>query len=210
MPIPFRPIQDLIACTVDPAERLLASGLVIPHVSDPERQESDERDVATVVATGDGKRLTASTLRPMSVAVGDRIIFGRNKGQLIRYGEVDYCIVREEHVIGRLNGHGFEPLGGVIVAEAVRDEVTTDAGLVVPQMGDRDEAIVVAVGPGTIQDDGSLQAPSVRVGDAILFNPRMAEPFRSDGRELLAMREEHIVCISNREAHYSIESDQCL
>jgi chaperonin GroES len=189
----------LIACTVDPAERVLASGLVVPNVSDPERQHSDERDIGRVVAVGDGKRLTADTRRPMSVRIGDRIVFGRNKGQLIRYAEVDYCVLREEHVIGRINGHGFEPLGGVIVAAPLRDEQTTTAGIVLPDHGDRDEATVVAVGPGEIQDDGSLQVPQVRVGDTILFNPRMAEPFQTEGRELLAMREDHIVCISNRD-----------
>ena len=200
MSAPFKPIHDVVICKVDPLARELASGIVIPHVSDPDRQETDERDVGEVVAVGEGKKLTADKRRPMSIAEGDKIIFGRNKGQLIRYQEQDYTVLREEHVIGRLTGDGFEPLGEYIVAEEVKDERTTEAGIIVPELGDRDEATVVAVGPGKIEDDGTLAAPVVMVGDRILFNPRMAEPFRNSGRELLAMRQEHIVCISNREA----------
>ena len=78
---PFRPIQDVVIVTVNPAERTLASGLVIPHVNDPERQTADERDIGTVVAAGPGKRLSAEVRRPMSVTEGEKVVFGRNKGQ---------------------------------------------------------------------------------------------------------------------------------
>lgn len=194
--IPFKPLQDVVAVQTDARERVLASGLVIPHVADPDRQTADERDIGLVVAAGDGKRINVGR-RPMSVHVGDRVVFGRNKGQLIRYAEVDYCILREEHLIGRMGADGFEPLGGYIVASTLAPAGTTAAGVIVPE-GDRDEARVLMVGPGEIQPDGSLEVPIVKVGDTILFNPRMAEPFEHGGRELLALRQAHIVCISDR------------
>jgi chaperonin GroES len=178
---------------------LSAAGLLIPHVNDPEREESDERDVAEVLGVGDGRLLASGMRRPMSVRVGDRIIFGRNKGQSIRLDALDYCVLREEHVIGRINGHGFEPLNGVIAAEPIHEERTLDSGVIVPESADeRDEAIVVAVGPGDIGDDGELEPTSIRVGDRILYNVRMGEPFRHGERELVALREKHVVCIVER------------
>jgi chaperonin GroES len=198
MNAPFGPLHDIVIVTVNPTERLLVSGLVIPHVDDPDRQVADERDVGTVVAAGKGKKLTTGDRRPMSIAQGERVVFGRNKGQQIRHNEVDYTVLREEHLIGKLNGHGFEPLNDYVVAEARAKETTTDGGIVVPEFKDRDEATVIAVGPGKIEDDGTLTPLLVQVGDTILFNPRMAEPFQYEGRELLAMRQEHIVCVSNR------------
>ena len=200
MRAPFSPIQDVVMCEVNAQERVLASGLVIPHVNDdPDRQSADERDVGTVIAAGPGKRLADGTRRAMSVAAGEKIVFGRNKGQLVRYQEHDYCVLREEHIIGRMNGNGFEPLNDYVVARRLNDEKTTDGGVIVPDAGDRDEAEVIACGPGAIGDDGRLEPMTVQSGDTILFNPRMAEPFERDGQPFLALREQHIVCITNRE-----------
>jgi chaperonin GroES len=195
--IPFQPLQDIIVVKVEASERVLASGLVIPHVTEPERQVADERDLAEVVAVGPGKRLASGARRPMSITVGDWLVFGRNKGQLIRYGETDYCVLHEEHAIGKLNGKGFEPLGGYIVAAKARGPEASEAGIVLPD-AERDEAEVLAVGPGEILDDGELEVPIVREGDRILFNPRMAEPFVHEGRELLALKQAHIVCVVER------------
>ena len=197
----FKPIQDLVVVAKDATERMLASGLVIPHVDDDsERQLADDRDVAVVLAVGEGKRLSVELRREMSVAVGERVVFGRNKGQSIRYHETDYLVLREEHLIGRLGENGFEPLGGYIVAESVRKDEVTPAGVIVPEMADdRDEAMVLMVGPGSINDDGVRIVPDIQPGDRILFNPRMAEPFLHNGKELLAMLQDHIVCVSNRD-----------
>jgi len=137
----------------------------------------------------------------MSVRVGDRIVFGRNKGQSIRYSEVDYLVLREQHIIGRIVEGKFSPLGGYIVAESVKKDEVTEAGVIVPEVADnREEALVLQVGPGAINDDGVREVPDVQPGDTILFNPRMAEPFLHEGRELLAMLQDHIVCVSNRDA----------
>jgi chaperonin GroES len=195
----MQPIQDIVMCTVNPDERVLASGLVIPHVNDPDRQHADERDVGTVVAAGPGRRLADGSRRPMSVAAGEKIVFGRNKGQLVRHRDRDYCVLREEHIIGKMNGHGFEPLGDYVVAEEHLPEHVSEGGVVIPEFRDRDEATVIAVGPGLINEDGTLEAPSVEVGDVILYNPRMAEPFEQAGRKLIALHEAHIVCVTNRD-----------
>jgi chaperonin GroES len=197
--LPFRPIQDIVVCRKDHAERLTAAGLLIPHVTDPDRQWTDDRDIAEVLGAGDGKLLANGMRRPMSVKVGDRIVFGRNKGQSIRLHETDYCVLREEHVIGRLTASGLEPLNGVVIAQPINGERTLDSGVVVPQSADdRQEAIVVAVGPGDVGDDGELEPTTVRPGDRILYNARMGEPFQQGDQELVAMRESHIVCIVER------------
>jgi len=53
--LPFRPIQDLVVVAKNATERLLASGIVIPHVDDDaDRQLADDRDVATVLGCGEG------------------------------------------------------------------------------------------------------------------------------------------------------------
>jgi len=199
--LPFTPIQDRVIVEKDPRERLLSSGLIIPHVDDPERQVADERDVAKVLGTGPGKILANGQRRLMSVETGDRVVFGRNKGQMIRYMGRDFCVLLEEHVIGKLQEDDvFVPLGGYIVAESVSNARITEAGVIIPE-GDseRDEAYVHSIGPGAIRDDGTREEMVVKRGDLILYNPRMAEPFVCKGKQYIAMRQEHIVCVTNRD-----------
>src|SRR5262245_10021033 len=115
MGAPFKPIQDLVIVTVNASERALASGLVIPHVNDdPDRQFADERDVGTVVAAGPGKILKDRSRREMSVCEGDQVVFGRNKGQVIRWHETDYLVLHEEHIIGRLSATALHPLNDYV------------------------------------------------------------------------------------------------
>lgn len=197
----FRPIQDLIVVAKNATERLHVSGLVIPHVDDdPDRQLADDRDVGEVLGVGPGKLLDSGKRRTMSVSLGDRIVFGRNKGQSVRYGGVDYLVLREGHVIGKIVPEaGFVPLGGYIVAKSIKAEAVTDAGVIVPELADdREEADVIVTGPGEILDDGTREPIDIQPGDRILYNPRMAEPFLHEGVEFLAMRQDHIMCVSNR------------
>jgi chaperonin GroES len=199
--IPFRPIQDLIVLRSTGDEFVHAgSRLVVPQVIDPDRQIVDERDVREVLGVGPGKRLTPDKRRPMSVRVGDRLVFGRNKGMSVAYDGVPYIVLREQHAIGRINGHGFEPLNGMIVVEPVRAEQTLASGIVLPETSDeRDEATVVMIGPGEINDEGDVEPVEVETLDRVLYYKRMGEPFVYEGRQLLALRHADILCIVNRD-----------
>ena len=49
-----------------------------------------------------GKRLEDGTLRPLDVALGDHILYGKYTGSEIRLAGEEYLIVREDEVLGVL------------------------------------------------------------------------------------------------------------
>ena len=51
-----------------------------------------------------GKRVENGTLTPLDVAVGDHILYGKYTGSEIKLAGEEYLIVREDEVLGVLEG----------------------------------------------------------------------------------------------------------
>jgi chaperonin GroES len=92
----------------------------------------------------------------------------------------------------------IKPLGDRIVIKPLEAESKTKGGIVLPDTAKEkpQEGKVVAVGKGKTLDNGTVQAPEVRVGDKVLYGKYSGnEITTADGQELLIMREEDILAI---------------
>ncbi|GAA0689728.1 co-chaperone GroES [Marinobacterium maritimum] len=89
----------------------------------------------------------------------------------------------------------IRPLHDRVVVRRSEEETTTAGGIVLPgsaaEKPNRGE--VVAVGPGRTLNNGEVQAPSVKVGDKVLFGQYAgSNTVKIDGDELLIMQESEI------------------
>jgi len=92
----------------------------------------------------------------------------------------------------------IQPLGDRVVVKPLEAESKTKGGIVLPDTAKEkpQEGKIVAVGKGKVLDNGSLQAPEVKVGDKILYGKYSGNEITTkDGEELLIMREEDILAI---------------
>jgi chaperonin GroES len=94
----IRPLHDRIVVKRMKASDSTAGGLFIPDSAKEKPQEGK------VVAVSRGKRLEDGTLMPLDVAVGDHILYGKYTGSEIRLAGEEYLIVREDEVLGVLEG----------------------------------------------------------------------------------------------------------
>jgi chaperonin GroES len=94
----IRPLHDRIVVKRIEASASTAGGLFIPDSAKEKPQEGK------VVAVSRGKRLEDGTLMPLDVAVGDHILYGKYTGSEIRLAGEEYLIVREDEVLGVLEG----------------------------------------------------------------------------------------------------------
>ncbi len=92
----IRPLHDRIV--VKPVETGdgTVRGLLIPDSAKEKPHEG------RVVAISRGKRLEDGSLRPLDVALGDHILYGKYTGSEIKLSGEDYLIVREDEVLGVL------------------------------------------------------------------------------------------------------------
>ena len=84
-----------------------------------------------------------------------------------------------DRIVVRPLEQGEEKVGGIIIPDTAKEK---------PQEGE-----VVAVGPGKLLDSGERQAPSVAVGDKVLYGKYAGTEIKSGGEELLIVREDDIL-----------------
>ena len=83
----IKPLADRVIVEPAAAETKTASGIIIPDTA----QEKPQR--GTVVAAGNGK-----PDEPMTVKVGDNVLYGKYAGTEFKYEGKDYLIMRESDI----------------------------------------------------------------------------------------------------------------
>lgn len=89
----------------------------------------------------------------------------------------------------------FRPLHDRVVVERVKEDTKTAGGIIIPDTATEkpSEGVIIAVGPGTRNDDGSYNALDVKEGDKVLFGKWGGTEVKIDGQELLIMKESDIM-----------------
>lgn len=95
-----RPLHDrIIIQRIDEGEQKVG-GIIIPDSAREKPQQGK------VIAAGTGKVRDDGTRQPPGVKAGDRILFGKYSGQEIRLDGQDYIIMKEDEVLGVIEGTG--------------------------------------------------------------------------------------------------------
>jgi chaperonin GroES len=94
----IRPLHDRIVVRRLEQKETMQGGLYIPDSAKEKPQEGE------VVAVGKGKRLEDGKVVPLDVKAGDRILFGKYSGSDIKIDGEEYLIMREDEVLGVLEG----------------------------------------------------------------------------------------------------------
>jgi chaperonin GroES len=84
----IRPLADRVIIEPAAAETTTASGIIIPDTA----QEKPQKGM--VVAMGPGKKD-----EPMTVNVGDVVLYGKYSGTEFKYENGDYLIMREADIM---------------------------------------------------------------------------------------------------------------
>ena len=87
------------------------------------------------------------------------------------------------------------PLGDRILVKRVSGETKTRGGIIIPDTAQEKpaEALVVAVGPGAVRDDGSRRELLLKAGDRVLFGKYSGTEVVLDGDEHLILRESDVL-----------------
>lgn len=91
----------------------------------------------------------------------------------------------------------FKPLHDRILIKPLDAENTTKSGIVIPDTASEKsyQGKVVAVGTGKIADNGNIIALSVKEGDTVLYAKYSGQIVKTDGEELVILKEDDIVAI---------------
>ena len=84
----IKPLADRVVVEPASAETTTASGIIIPDTAQEKQQKG------TIVAIGNGKKD-----EPLTVKVGDTILYGKYSGSELKYEGKDLMIMRESDIL---------------------------------------------------------------------------------------------------------------
>jgi chaperonin GroES len=93
----IRPLHDRIVV------RPIETSSIVGDSSSQTAQKRKPHE-GEVVAVSRGKRLEDGSVIPLDVTVGDHILYGKYSGSEIKLAGEEYLIVREDEVLGVLEG----------------------------------------------------------------------------------------------------------
>ncbi len=88
-----KPLYDRLVVKRLEEEEKTKGGIIIPDAAKEKPQEG------RVIAVGDGKVLENGQKAPLSVKVGDKILFGKYSGTEIKIDGDEHLIMREDDVL---------------------------------------------------------------------------------------------------------------
>ena len=91
----------------------------------------------------------------------------------------------------------FRPLHDRVVVRRVESEEKTKGGIIIPDTAKEkpQEGEVIAVGTGTVSDEGKNRPLAVKQGDRILFGKYSGSEVQLNGEDYLIMKEEDVLGI---------------
>ena len=95
----IRPLHDRVIVKRLDEEKKTASGIVIPDTA------AEKPDQGEVMAVGKGKLTEEGKLMPVDVKIGDRVLFAKYSGQTVRVKGDELLVMREEDIMGVVEGN---------------------------------------------------------------------------------------------------------
>jgi chaperonin GroES len=89
----------------------------------------------------------------------------------------------------------FRPLHDRVLVRRIEAEEKTKGGIIIPDTVKEKpmEGEILAVGPGTRDEQGKLQPLDVKVGDRVLFGKWSGTEVKINGEDLMIMKESDIM-----------------
>lgn len=89
----LKPLGDRVIIKVTKEEETTASGIVLAGTAKEKPQTGE------VIAVGAGRVLDNGTKAELSVVVGDTVFFEKYAGSEVKYGGIEYLVIKESDII---------------------------------------------------------------------------------------------------------------
>lgn len=94
----LQPISDNVVLKIKDREReeVRQSGLIVMNQG---TEQTLRMEIGEVIAVGEGRTLNNGTVLPLSIKVGQQVIYNKYAGTQVMSGEDKYLIVKESDIL---------------------------------------------------------------------------------------------------------------
>jgi chaperonin GroES len=91
----------------------------------------------------------------------------------------------------------IRPLHDRVLVQRIEQEEQVRGGIIIPDTAKEkpQEAEVIAVGPGKLNDDGKRSPMDVKAGDRVLMGKYSGSEIKLDGTDYVILREDEILAV---------------
>ena len=96
-----------------------------------------------------------------------------------------------------INANSFQPLFDFVLIAPLEDQKKTSSGILLPETAKEKPQMgkVMAVGPGTVNDDGKKQPVVVKVGQKVMYKKWGGNEIKVGNQEWLLVEQKDVMAI---------------
>jgi chaperonin GroES len=89
----------------------------------------------------------------------------------------------------------LQPLGDRVVVQPSQEEEISKGGIILPDTAKEkpQRGVIIAVGPGRLDDEGKRIPMEVKKGDKVIYSKYAGSEIKQDDKEVLILRESDIL-----------------
>ncbi|OMO67153.1 GroES-like protein [Corchorus capsularis] len=189
-----KPLGDRVLVKINEMEEMTKGGILLPTTAQTKPQSGE------VVAVGEGKTIGNSKLES-SVKTGAQIIYSKYAGTEVEFNGSAHLILKEDDIVGILETNDIKdlkPLNDRVFIKVAEAEEMTAGGLLLTEASKQKPSIgtVIAVGPGTSDEQGNRKPLSVAPGNTVLYSKYAGNDFKdTDGSNYIALRASEVMAV---------------
>jgi len=176
------------------AEEKTVGGILLPSTAQTKPQGGE------VVAVGAGRTIGDKKIE-VGVQIGAEVVYSKYAGTEVEFNDSKHLILKEDDIIGILESDDvkdMKPLNDRVLIKVAEAEDKTPGGLILTETTKEKPSIgtVVAVGPGTLDDEGKRQPLSVPAGSTVLYSKYAGSEFKgADGTGYIVLRASDVMAV---------------
>ncbi|XP_068342903.1 20 kDa chaperonin, chloroplastic-like [Pyrus communis] len=190
----IKPLGDRVLVKIKTVEEKTGGGILLPTTAQTKPQGGE------VVAVGEGKTI-GKTKVGISVETGAEVVYSKYAGTEVEFNGAKHLILKDDDIVGILETEDvkdLKPLNDRVLIKVAEAELKTAGGLLLTEASKEKPSIgtVIAVGPGTLDEEGNRKPPSISQGSTVLYSKYAGNDFKGkDGTEYIALRASDVIAI---------------
>ncbi len=190
----IKPLGDRVLVKIETAEEKTEGGILLPSTAQSKPQKGE------VVEVGEGKAIGKNKVG-CSVKTGTQVIYSKYAGTEVEFNGANHLIVKEDDIVGILETDDIkdlEPLNDRVFIKVAEAEEKTAGGLILTDASKEKPSIgtVIAVGPGSLDEEGSRKPLSITPGSTVLYSKYAGNDFKgTDGTKYIALRASDVMAV---------------
>ncbi|CAI8610955.1 unnamed protein product [Vicia faba] len=190
----LKPLGDRVLVKIKDAEEKTVGGIILPSTAQSKPQGGE------VVAVGEGKTVGNNKVE-ISVKAGAQVVYSKYAGTEVEFNGSKHLILKDDDIVGILETDevkDLKPLSDRVLIKVAEAEKKTAGGLLLTEATKEKPSVgtVIAVGPGSVDDEGNRTPLSITPGNTVLYSKYAGNDFKGkDGSDYIALRALDVMAI---------------